>query len=359
MKIGLDLRFLKAQDPYSTFVAILVQKLIETDKEHLYTVYLNSHTKSHFWHSVNIEKINEKPWSLKEQITFFQKLKKDDNYAMIFFTHKKPLFYKWNFVLFVPELKELHYQSKRNFLEKFIDDIFLEKALEKARKVICFEQQTKIELNEKLNISENKVEILHPFFTLKKKKLEEWQNIVDVKIKNNIKWEFFVYSCWNWNNKNLDRIIDVFAKLKKQKVEINLVVLDQNLTEDINYRKKVIEESLQDRIIFMWDVKEIDRIHFYEQSIWSLCPTLYESFPFCLTESVSQEVPILASSIKQIKEIMWSHIDYFSPVSSIDMVEAIKEFINFWRKKVDYTELQEKYSPENSTTELIKIIKSI
>jgi glycosyltransferase involved in cell wall biosynthesis len=353
-KIWLDLRFLESWEKYSTFVAILVQHLIHLDTDNTYVLYLSDQTKTKFPDKLKVEYIKEKPWSLLEQIKFNNKLKKDNNDLMVFFSDKKPLQYKWKYIFFIKDLKEIHYLDEKSFFSKFIQDLFLNTSLKNATKIICFEEQTRNELNEKLNISEDKLEILYPFFT--KEKITEIQTISSIKTKFWIKWEYLIYSWNNWNNKNLSKLVEVLQKLNKRKVDVSLIILDQKVTEDINFRKEVVESWIVEKVLFIWLTTQEEKKAFYNEAIGTIFPSLYESFPFSLTESISYNSPILASSIKQIKEIMWDSISYFSPVSSIDMIEAIENFISKWRKETNYNEIFKKYKPEKSVQQLLNII---
>lgn len=357
MQIWLDLRLLHSWDKYSTFIAVLIQNLIQNDKENIYTLYLSDKTKTNFPPQLKIEYIKEEPGSIVEQIKFNTKLKKDNNTLMIFFDENKPLFYKWSYILFIKDLKELHYWIKRNSFFQFIKDIFLKTSLSNAKKVICFENHTKHELNEKLNIPEEKINILYPFFMLNK--IPSTKVITNIKTKFSIKWEYFIYSGWAWNNKNLSKLIEVFQKLNKRWINVNLVVLDQEITEDVSFRKEVVDAGIVEKIFFVWMTTPEEKKAFYHYAIWTIFPSLYESFPFDLTESISYKSPILSSSLKQIKEIMWDSISYFSPVSTIDMIEAIDNFVSKPKQHTDYKEILKKYSPENSSKNLINIIKNV
>lgn len=357
IKIWLDLRFLKNWDKYSKFIAILIQHLIHIDTSNIYTLYLSKDIKINFPPSINVKYIEEKPGSFLEQIKFNFLLKKDNNNLMIFFNEKKPLLYKWKYLLFIKDLKELHYKKEKSTFSEKIEELFLNTSLKEANKIICFDNQTLNELNEKLNIKENKLEILYPFFT--KDKTSDNKIISNIKTKFSIKWEYFIYSWGNWNNKNLSKLVEVINKLNKRKSIVSLVILDQSITEDINFRNDVIEKDIVEKIFFIWETTLEEKKAFYNEAIWTIFPSLYESFPFDLTESITYNSPILSSSIKQIKEIMWDSISYFSPVSIIDIIEAIENFIEKWKKEVDYKEIFEKFNPENSSKELLKIIKKI
>jgi len=357
MQIWLDLRFLKSWDKYSTFVAVLIQNLIHFDKENNYTLYLSDKNHVNFPKQLKVQYIKEDPWSFTEQVKFNNQLKKDNNFLMIFFNEKKPLLYKWNYILFIKDLKKLHYQENTNSINLFLDNLFLKTSLKNAKKVICFETQTKHELNEKLNIPEENIEILYPFFTLAK--VPSVKVITNIKTKFSIKWEYFIYSWGIWNNKNLSKLIEVLQKLNKRKCEISLVVLDQELTEDLSFRKEVVDAGIVEKVFFIWITTPEEKKAFYHHSIWSIFPSLYESFPFDLTESISYKSPILASSLKQTKEIMWNSVSYFSPLSTIDMIEAIENYTTKPKQHTDYKELLETYTPENTVKNLINIIKNV
>jgi hypothetical protein len=158
--------------------------MIHIDSENTYTLYLSDKAKTKFPPQLKVEYIKEEPASFSEQIKFNAKLKKDNNFLMIFFNEKKPLLYKGRYILFIKDLKNLHYQDNTNSLNFFLENLFLKTSLKNANKVICFENHTKHELNEKLNISEEKIEILYPFFTLAK--------VPSAKVITNIKTKFSI-----------------------------------------------------------------------------------------------------------------------------------------------------------------------
>jgi len=356
-KIWLDLRFLNINDNYSIFIASLLQELINNDKNNKYKLYLNDKAKMKFNSSIDVSYIWAQPGTMKEQIEFFRILKKDNNNLMIFFNEKKPLFYKWKYILFLKDLKELHYKEEKSKVKGFIDDFFFDTSLKNASKVVCFDNQTKSELNEKLNIEEESISIIYPFF--QKKDTDIIEVISSVKTKYSINSEFLIYSWWFWNNKNLSKLINVFEKLNNKKINVSLVILDQDVTEDINFRKEVVDAWIVNKVFFIWNTTLEEKKAFYDESIWSIFPSLYESFPFKLTESINYNSPILASSIKQIKEIMWDEISYFSPVSTIDMMDAIETFVLNWKQETNYKNLFEKYNSKNTAKSLLELIEKV
>lgn len=84
-------------------------------------------------------------------------------------------------------------------------------------------------------------------------------------------------------------------------------------------------------------------------------PVLYESFPFTLSRAIFYNCPIIASHISSVKEIFHDRIDYFNPVSKVDMTKSLLEFV---RKniEVDYSSIRTKYSKQLFLEELKKIL---
>lgn len=357
MKIWLDLRLLQSGEHYSTFIALLLQQILTSETWHRYMLYLSDTNRAKFSDSIHRKYIKSEPWSLMEQLTFSRTLSKDKNDLMIFFSEEKPLTYRWDYILFIANLKEIHYGSKGTGVAKFFDNMFLNNSLQKAKKIICFESNTQLELNEKLNIPEHKIEILYPFFS--KNKISKIPTIWSVKSKYSIAWDFFIYSWGNGNQKNLSRLIEVFKKLEHKYKNITLVILDQKVTEDIAIRKEIVHSNIVSKILCIGNTTIEEKKDFYDNAIGTIFPSLYESFPFALTEPISYGSPILASSIPQVREIMWDEISYFSPMSSNDMVEAIENFIEFGKQESDYTNVFIKYNPESTVKQLLEIINNI
>ena len=96
---------------------------------------------------------------------------------------------------------------------------------------------------------------------------------------------------------------------------------------------------------------------FIKKRVEHFSPHSMNHFLFLLQKLSVMIRQFLASSINQIQEIMWDSIAYFSPVSIIDMVEAIENFVSLWKRENNYNALFERYNPENSAKKLLTIIR--
>lgn len=358
MKIWIDLRFIK-DELYSRFIVQLVKSMIETEIENEYIIYSNKNIEWINSSNLSIKKVNIKIWSFKEQTNFLKILKKDNNNLMLFFNHFKPVFYKKEYITFVWSLKDIYYMNFNSHIKKYKYLYLMEKNYQNSYKVVCLDQNTKNELIEKFNIKEEKINILEAFFPnnwLINNKTEELP--VSVKAKYNINNEYFIYSWWDSIEKNYEKLVNVFSRLKNNWENIDLVFLWENISKNINLRNLILDNKLEKNVFFLWSIPLVDKELLYNKSIWTIFPSFYEPFPFRLTEPLHFGWNILSSDLKNTKEVFWDKIEYFSPISVNSIYEVVSNFIKTNKEKyTDYNEVKQKYTIENSTKQLIEIIK--
>ncbi len=360
MKIWLDLRFVW-ENIYSTFVVELVIGLIEKNRWHTFVIYTNKNIEWLQHDNVVIKEVWIKNASLQEQSKYLKILKNDNNNLMIFFNHFKPILYTLNYFTLLPSLKDVYYSNFTSYIEKYSFLYLLEKNLNNSKKIICFDSNTSDELVEKYNIVEWKISLLDWFFP----NIHSHDNIWDLKFNVKTKYwilnDFFIYSWWEWVEKNYEKLVYVFDKLRKDWHEIDLVFLWEAIAKNVALRNIIINLELQKNIHFIWHIKQSEKILFYNESQWVIFPSFYEPFPFRLSEPLHFWTPIISSELKNIRNIFWESINYFSAISVNNIYEKVKSFIDDkeWTKfhhKPVFEKIKKKYSKENSVKQLIEII---
>lgn len=361
MKIWLDLRFI-ADNIYSTFVIELVKELIQKDNENEYIIYTNNSIDGIEFSNSSLKNVSIKNWSIKEQTTYLNILKHDNNNLMIFFNHYKPVKYLWNYFTLLASLKDVYYSNFSNYIEKYSFLYLLEKNLKNSKKIICLDNNTIDELIEKYNIEESKITTLQWFFPNIHAHDKSCDLKLNIKTKFNIKNDFFIYSWWDWVEKNYEKLISVFSRLKNDWINIDLVFLWEAISRNVSLRNLVINQNMQDNIHFIWMIKPSEKILFYNESIAVIFPSLYEPFPFRLSEPLHFNSPIIASDLKNIKNIFWESIWYFSAISVNNIYENIKNYLKLDDKEknkhiINYAKIKEIYNINNTINQLLEIMK--
>lgn len=356
MVIGIDLRFLE-NSTYSHFAQDLVKQLIHSNDEIQFNIYtknpdLFTLDNSNF----HLKYVNISCGSLAEQIKFNRLLQSDQNTVMIFFDHNKPLMYKWEYYTILSGLKDIFYQNFKNYFEKYKYLYLLEKNLKNSKKILCFDENTKDELIERFNISESHVSLLQPFFIQNSFTWEDNDIALDIHSKFQIWKKYLIYSGWDWIEKNIDRLIHVLHRLHKENNSLDLIFLGDKIGKNISLRHAIVENDLQKHVHFLDAIKPSEELMLYKQSCGVIFPSLYESFPFRLSNPLYLQIPILSSKLPNIEHIFGNSITYFSPISTSSILDVLKKFIN-QSNDVDYTNILEKYSTQNTAKQIINIIR--
>lgn len=361
MKIGIDLRFL-SEDIYSRFCLQLVKSIIETKKDYNFIVYLNSYENSFEMENSTIKVVSIKNWSLAEQTKFRKILLEDKLNLTIFFNHFKPIFYKKDYIIFIWDLKDLYYSDFPNYFEKYKFLTLISKNIKNAFKIICLDKITKNEIIERFNSREEKIFIIDWFFPKKWDydyifdDFEEQDLSVNISTKYNLKNKYFIFSAWDSIEKNYEKLIKVFKRLKQKGYETDLVFLWSNIWKNINLRNLILSEKLQENIHFLGSPSLKEKKFIYKESLWVIFPSLYEPFPFRLTEPLYFNSPILSSNIKKIESIFGDKIVYFSHISVNSIYNQIEEFIKKPIIDVDYENIKQKFTKQNTTKQFLEII---
>lgn len=290
---------------------------------------------------------------LKEQTFFLKQLLSDKNDIVVSFDDTFPIFYKSKVIKIIPSLENILYPDLENtkFLKKYSYLFTIKKNLNNAWKIVCFSENTKRELNEKLNISEEKIFIINPFFSSS----PEINSKIDIKVKLSILWDYLIYDYNSQNNNNLKRVLEAIKELNKTKT-LNLVILWNENANNREIREMVINLDITKNIFFAWNPESKELWLYYKQSKWVIYPIIYDNFPITLNNAINYNTPIIASENIETKNVFWENIDYFSAISVTNMVKNIDLFLQKDFGEVNYDYVKKEYNLEKFYSNLISII---
>jgi glycosyltransferase involved in cell wall biosynthesis len=219
------------------------------------------------------------------------------------------------------------YADEKFSFSKTWEHYTYQKKLKNAFKIICFDEATKDDLNERFNILEEKIEVIPPFFVFDDLVKTDDPMPLDVKARHNLSMDYMIYNAGYGVDKNLERLLEVFVRMREIDKNYALFVLGgEEVRTDLDIRKIVLDNNLNDRVFFHSTLRKEEEMYFFQQSRGVIYPVIYESFPFTLNKAIFYGCPIIASHISSVKNIFHEHVDYFNPVSKVDMTKSIVEF---------------------------------
>jgi glycosyltransferase involved in cell wall biosynthesis len=312
MKIGIDARITSENTPYAHFVQELVSEFIQQNSEHEITVYTKENLalkRESFFDDIKAKKIFEQ----------------EKFHLMIFFDHHVPHGYSWEYIVLLEWLKEVFFPKKK-YISRKIYSHRLKKSLSHCKRVVMLDPHSAMELNEHLNIHEDKIETIPGFFP-NYQNAHENPLLLDIRKKHNLPGKYLIYDSGNELHHNFDRILKALTKIRDAGIPLSLLVLCDDTNKDIEIRNKVLEYNISDRILFLGEVSSKEEKFYYEQSSGVIFSSIYESFPFQFQKALFYHCPLLANDIPGNRYALWEYISYLDPLSIHAMVETIKSCI--------------------------------
>jgi hypothetical protein len=133
---------------------------------------------------------------------------------MIFFDQQIPHTYKGDYIVLLENLKEIFFPKKR-WIHRKIHSHGLKKALQNCKKVCVLDTGSAMELNENLDVHEDKIRTISGFFPSYDIMVQSPLKI-DVKLKHNLKSDYLIYDSGNEVHNNFERILKALKTLRER-----------------------------------------------------------------------------------------------------------------------------------------------
>jgi len=357
MKIWIDSRkFIKNYEKFFFDFLFTFVKIIE--KNDILNIYIYDdfiYDFSLFQNkNINIYKIQKSNNIFFQQLSFWIKLNKDKNDFLLTFEEHYPIFIKTKVIQIISSLEYILYPNLYNtkiFFKQFFI-FFCNKSLKKSTKIVTFNKNTKLDLNEQFNIKEEKINIIEPFFYSSNKA----ESIFNVQTKHSFTWDYIIYDDWISNAKNINILIDILKEINI-KNKLNIIFIWEETSRNLELRNYIIFNKLQKNCFFIWNPLENELWVYYNQALAVIYPWNYYSFPFFMSNALNFNTLILSSNLQEINDILWEKVIYFSQNSYWDILKKINKIIWNNIKNIDYSEILVKYSKQNFCNNLYNLFK--
>lgn len=372
MKIGIDARFF---GPYGKGLGRYTQKLIENleriDNKNQYVIFLRKENwDSYTPNNKNFKKeIADYRWySLSEQFNMPKVLKKA-KLDLVHFPHfNVPLFYRRNFVVTIHDLILTSFPTQRATtlhpllykIKHNVYKIIIKSAVKRAKKIITVSNFSKNELIKQFKIDPKKIVVTYEATEYVCKEVEQ-KNLEDIK-KFGISKPYLLYVGNAYPHKNLERLLQVFKKLKKDYQDIELVLVGKKdyFFERLQRKK---EKMGLNGVIFTGYVEDEDLPNLYKNASLYVFPSLCEGFGLPPLEAMTCGVPVCSSNKSCLPEVLGNAAYYFNPYSVDKTVNVIKYVLE--NKELQESLIQKgferikKFSWERMARETLEIYNNI
>lgn len=380
MRIGIDIRVLmdKYYSGISEYTANLLTEILKQDKENQYFLYYNSFKdisqKMSKWQRDNVKIINTK-WPNK---VFNYCLQKTLNYPKLDkLIAKVDVFWSPHFnftslsdkvkhVLTIHDLSFIRYPEffnlRKNIWHKAIN---VSKQIKKADTLIAVSNNTVRDLQDLYNTQGNR--LIKIYSGIKKSNLsfssEQKKSFFK---KHNLKKDFIFYIGNIEPRKNIAGLIFAYNLLRDN--NISLVNTQLVLAGSSGWKNREVylakENSPYRRDIkFLNYVSDLEKKILFKHAKLLAYPSYYEGFGFPPLEAMVEGVPVIASNVSSIPEVVQSAALTINPYDINDMAKAMEMIIfeEDLRKdliKKGYSQALN-FSWEKTAQEYLKVFKSL
>ncbi|MBI4708381.1 MAG: glycosyltransferase family 4 protein [Candidatus Omnitrophica bacterium] len=228
-----------------------------------------------------------------------------------------------NLVITIHDLIYLKFDGSSSFVKKAASKLVISNAIKNASKIIAVSENTRRDIQHYFPLSKGKIEVIYedsdPVF-LKNINSEKMQ---EIKKKYNLPDKIILFVGTLKKHKNIERLVDAYLSMKKRGIEHLLVVIGRYRPQEPEILKKINSSGA----VYLGEVPLDDLIAIYNFATVLVIPSLYEGFGLPALEAMTCGLPVAASCLASLPEVIGEAGVLFNPYDVSDMANKIIEVL--------------------------------
>ena len=150
------------------------------------------------------------------------------------------------------------------------------------------------------------------------------KDIYIIKRKYNLPNKFILTVGHQEKRKNFLRLINAINVLKKDGLNIKLIIIGQKADETKKINRLIIKLNLSQNIKIFSNLNDFELRCFYKLAGLFVFPSVYEGFGIPLLEAMASNLPMVLSNTEVFREITQNKYSYFDQYDSLSIASRIK-----------------------------------
>lgn len=231
------------------------------------------------------------------------------------------------YVVTIHDLQAWHYPQYHPFYEVVYSRLCWYCDAKTAKKIITISNWVKEDIITKLNVSENKVDVIYNPILIK----SEEEGFDHISKRYHLDGKYFYTISQLIPHKNLETLISVMEKIVSGHMQMpqKLVItgVNGNATEQI--QKLIHEKHLEQNIVLTGYINNAARNTLYKHCTVFLYPSIFEGFGMPPIEAMALGRPVITTRCTSLPEVTQDNALYVSEPKDVDeWVRKIAECIN-------------------------------
>lgn len=354
------------EDGNQTYIINLFENIAKIDHKNQYNFYYSKESNKKI-QAPNFHHIIDKKSFAWTQRVFPMLLRKDKPDLLFMPIQMLPFLKdrKQKSVVTIHDLAFLYYPETFPLKDRILHKIYVKEAIYKSDHLIAITEATKSDILKEYNVPESKISVVYHGIDSQKFRLmkEEDKPLVEkILSKYKITKPYIIYVGNVQPRKNVQNLIKAFIQLKKEYIDIQLVIAGAKawLVDEV---MEEVKDFMNEDIIFTGRFDNEELVPLLWGSKIFVLPSLYEGFGLPILEAGACGIPVLVSNTPSLLEVIGDKDLTFDPINPKDIKEKILEVLknkDLYDKIKEYCYLRsQEFSWEKTAQETLKILESI
>ena len=214
-----------------------------------------------------------------------------------------PPFVKTKTVLAIHDLAHEHFPEFFHPVEAFRMKTLVRWSAKRASHIMTISEFSAADITRRFDLPREKITVAHLAASPDFHPRDKAQSQAHLARKYGLAFPFILYVGRIQARKNLRRLVEAYARLRKQGLEAKLVLVGKKDWQAGQLLEKIKELGLEDCVIFPGFVPFDDLPIFYNAAEVFVFPSFFEGFGLPVVESMASGVPTITSFGSSLEEV--------------------------------------------------------
>jgi glycosyltransferase involved in cell wall biosynthesis len=198
----------------------------------------------------------------------------------------------------------------------------------RARRILTVSQASKRDILHYFGVPPTKVEVIYNALDERLADPPSADDLERVRQRFLLTAPFVLYTGNIKPHKNLDRLIEAFALVRRQTDNLKLLIIGDAISKYPNLRRLVHRHQLHRDVRFLGFVPDATLAALYRMAAVFVFPSLYEGFGLPPLEAMASGTPVITSNVSSLPEVVGDAALLIDPLRPDQIAAAIQRILS-------------------------------